>query len=442
MRTGSNRGNGRGNLARRTVVMGGLLLLLSLLPGCGAFKGISNTIDESTDKTVAVLDEAIVDLADESADWQIVLQDTIAQLTDETQQTLRNDITNLLRRAPAVVGAEFRCDVDFVRLRVRQDLIRIRASLLGIELEPKEPTFCSVVPLAVDAALVPSDLNLVEFYGYDFDTTPVQVLMRNGNQDIDVSSFLDRPTHYHMTLNLGGNGVQLSPDSQRFVLRWNDQEISTIAVIQPATPVCGTETREFKPAAISYLPPHTRGDREYSGNGPRVTASVELVYTDTSVNAVVTMTAEETKSDWTTASGSETFTLYTPDPGFKIQQIVGEVNSSFNYIDSDHEDDVFAGSGPVASYTFSGDDEGSDAGVHTAVTMTFNQIRVELIEDKNCVSPLAVRMLELQLLISPATLNTLTPQIGTVQINPDLQQRLEPQLENPLILNTDVFTNP
>lgn len=400
-----------------------LLLLLLLISGCG----LAKTIEETTDKTVAVLDEAIVDLADESADWQIILQDTISELTDETQQTIRNDITNLLRRAPATIGTEFRCDVDFVRKRVRQDLIRIRASLLGIGMEPKEPTFCSVIPLAVDAALVPNDLNLLEFYGYDFDTTPVQVVMRNGNQDVDVSRFLDKPTHYHMTLNLGANGVNLSPGSQRFVLRWNDQEISTIAIIQPATPVCEARVVEFKPSPVSFVPPRTRGDREYDGNGPRVNANVELNYTSSSISALVTMSAEETKSDWTTASGSRTFNLFTPEPGWKIQQIIGEVNSSFNYIDNSHSDDVFAGNGPVATYTFSGDKKGDDAGVHTSVKVNFNQLSVELVQDGDCVSPLAVRVLEIQGLIGASRLQQLNSQIQEEQpINPLLQERFIP----------------
>jgi len=151
----------------RTLTIASILTsLMLILSACG-------TVEETRDKTIAALDEAIVDLADESADWQIVLQDTLAKLTEDTQQTIRNDITNLLRRAPAAVGAEFRCDVDFVRKRVRQDLIRIRASFLGVQVDDKEPTFCSVVPLAVDASLVPSELNLVEFYGYDLDPPPV-----------------------------------------------------------------------------------------------------------------------------------------------------------------------------------------------------------------------------------------------------------------------------
>ena len=61
-----------------------------------------------------------------------------------------------------------------------------------------------------------------------------------------------------------------------------------------------------------YVPSHTRGDREFGGNGPRVAVSVELkVSADgKKLLAVVNMTAKETQSDWTTASGSTTKILF------------------------------------------------------------------------------------------------------------------------------------
>ena len=280
------------------------------------------------------------------------------------------------------------------------------------------------------------------FSGEDhFDTTPIQVLLSDGTHVTDVSKFLDRPTHYHMTLNLGGNGVKLASNSQRFILRWNNQVISTVTIIQPATPVCKTDVVEFKPSPVDFLPPKTRGDREFNGNGPDVTVSVELVHTDEAMSALVTMTAKETKKDWTTASGSKIFPLYTVDPGWRIQQIVGAVNSDLRYRDNDHEEDTYSGSGPVATYIFRGDGEGKDAGVHTKVNISFNQVRVELIQDRDCVSPIAVRILELQELISPQVLEHLRPLSEEVQISTDLRRRLEPQFKD-FVIDSDLFQSP
>jgi hypothetical protein len=76
--------------------------------------------------------------------------------------------------------------------------------------------------LAVDRSLIPTRLNRLEFYGYYFDTTQIQVLLDNSGGTVDESGKLARPTHYHLTLNLGGNGVQIGPTSQRLRLRWNE----------------------------------------------------------------------------------------------------------------------------------------------------------------------------------------------------------------------------
>jgi hypothetical protein len=221
--------------------------------------------------------------------------------------------------------------------------------------------------------------------------------------------------------------VQISPDSQRFILKWNGEEISTIAVIQPATPVCNTKNVDFKPEDIGYVPPHTRGDREFSGHGPDMYASVKLSNTEEKVSVLVTMSAVETESDYTTASGSQEFTFnYAPEPGYRISQILSETENQFSYRDDNHEDDTFAGGGPVATYHFVGDTGDDDIG-QTSVQIAFNQVEVELIENANCVPPVAVRVLQGMNLISPAVLNRLELQTPTdVLISPDLGGRLFP----------------
>lgn len=190
-------------------------------------------VHDPINQVVAALDDAIGQLAKESADWRSVLEKTRDKLVGDAQSTIRNEITDLLTRTIAATGAELRCNVDFTRTRVRQDLERIKAKLLNKTISPKEPALCVVNPLGVDASLIPDRLKWLEFYGYDFDTTPVQVFLQNGSQMIDVSQYLDKPTHYHMTLNLGANGVKIAANSQRFILKWNNQEISSIAITFP-----------------------------------------------------------------------------------------------------------------------------------------------------------------------------------------------------------------
>ncbi len=188
------------------------------------------------EEAVDAIEEAIEVLGNESANWRDVLQEMEKHLVKEAQSTVRNEISNLLSRTIAASGAEVRCIVDFsFEGRVVQELVRMKAKLLGESIPAKEPAFCTIVPLGIDMTLIPDRLPWLEFYGYNFDTTPIQVLLQEGYQYVDVSQYLQKPTHYHMTLNLGRNGVPLSSKSQQLILKWNNKTISEISIAQPST---------------------------------------------------------------------------------------------------------------------------------------------------------------------------------------------------------------
>lgn len=377
-----------------------LVFITFLITGCDLIDKIKEFLNvqvpDITEKVVGVLNNAIDDLNVASADWQDILQEAIDELPEEVQSTVTNEVSNLLNRAVSATGAEVRCNVDFFRMRIQQSLQRIKAKFLGSDIPPLEPQLCNVVPLAVDMNLDPSRRNKLEFYGYDFDMADVRVIHVSGNSETDVTRFLDQPTHYHMTLNLGGSGVPLNKNSNRLILRWNNRNISTIAIIQPNVEICETSYDNFRPANISYLPPLTTGgDSEFSGNGPDCYCSVNLINRGSFIEASVFFRARETKSNWTTASGTKTVRIYTADPGKTIQSIVGSTSASYSYIDNDHALDAFPGSGPVRRFVFMGDGEGSDVGRHTRVEIEFNPLRVQLKETGNCVPSATLRSLEL-----------------------------------------------
>jgi hypothetical protein len=390
-------------------------IVLCVVSGCG-LGDISQQINSSTQQAIAALNDAITKLSNANADWQGILGDLMSKLP-AAEQTIKADVSDVLTHAIGAAGTQVTCILDFIGTRVREGLLRIKAKVLGQSLPPVEPSFCDANPAAVDSARVPNELKFIEFFGYNFDSTPaVQVVLKNGDQEVDVSNFLDRPSHYHMTLKFGANGVQLSPTSQRFIVRWNNNEVSTIGIIQPTTPVCGTRVKPFTPSAIDFIPPRTRGDREFSGHGPRVDTHVSVSNFGQRVFANIQMTAQETESDWTTASGSMSKEIYTPDPGWRVQQILGTPNADFNYTDSDTKDDTFniGGNGPVSILTFLGDTSGDDAGIDTKVTVTFSSLRMVEIETTNCVSPFAVKVAEFQNALAPTTSQRLKPQIDAI----------------------------
>ena len=95
---------------------------------------------------------------------------------------------------------------------------------------------CHSIPSTVDASLIPDRLNHLEFDGYNLDSTGIQVLLQNGDTETDVSQYLDHPSHYMLTLNLGSNGVRLRRNSNRFILRWNNEDLYTVGITQPPPP--------------------------------------------------------------------------------------------------------------------------------------------------------------------------------------------------------------
>lgn len=375
--------------------------------------GLKGALADPVTQAVNVLDDAIDALQNASADWQKVLQDAQQKLTQDAQSTIRNEIANLASRSIAQAGVELRCDADFIRARLRQALQGLRAKLLGQAVPRLEPALCQVVPLGVDRELVPDRLNRIEFYGYDFDTdqTLRVWLERQGQPRVDVTAKLDRPTHYAMTLKFGASGVQLDERSERFALEWEGRTISTIAVIQPATPVCESKADNVDGLKVTFRPPRAgRGDADFGGHGPAVSTTVTLLPAADVLRARVYMRARETKADWTEASGSQDFELYRPPAGWVIERLGGATQASHSYVDSNHELDSFdLGGGLVKRLVYMGDTDGDEAGTRTQVTVSFNRIPVELRQTGNCVPQGTVRSLKERSLISPAALHRLEP---------------------------------
>ena len=353
--------------------------------GCNLIPGLSNSIDRAVD----VLDDGILELGNASTNWQIVLQDILSQLTDDAQATIRNEITELVDRSIIGIGVEARCGADFLRSRVRQDLIRIKTDIIGGTPPDKEPVFCHVLPKGgVDVADVPRPVDVVEIFGYDFDTDLLKVILVNDTTEVDVTRHLSKPTHYNMDLNLSGNGVQFTPGSNRFIISWQGRNLYSIAIKQSGPPPCETKEAFIRAAPLTeFIPPRTRGDSEFDGHGPRVRISVELLNRLTHIDALITMTAEETSSDWTTASGAQIQNVYPAPPNFRIENFVSAPSHFVEYIDTDHAVDEKYGSpgGPVLKYEIVGDSgSGQDAGFRTGVIVTMRQVPVNLKQVGNC----------------------------------------------------------
>lgn len=140
-----------------------------------------------------------------------------------------------------------------------------------------------------------------------------------------------------------------------------------------------SEEEDVFPDPVEYIPPHTRGDREFDGNGPRIQCTVQAYLRNgNEIWARVQMRARETKSDWTTAEGTETFRIYTHDK--PIKEILSDDSSEVYYEDHDHSEDVLSMGGGelVKQFVFVGDTRGYEAGTRTGVVVDFNPIRIRV----------------------------------------------------------------
>jgi hypothetical protein len=118
-------------------------------------------------------------------------------------------------------------------------------------------------------------------------------------------------------------------------------------------------------------PQHTGGDREYAGHGPRVDVRGEL-YTAPNLRDLVlhlTMTQQETRSDWSRADLDRTFVLYTAPVGQQIRYIYNASIFALSYVDTDHAVDTFYFSSEANIFRaleIMGDTSGNDIGNCTA----------------------------------------------------------------------------
>jgi hypothetical protein len=355
---------------RKVLLIACGLMAVSLVNGCISMPDLASTNLEIRN-AVDTLNRGIDVLAKESADWRLVIRDILDELPEEAQGTLRAEVTDLLERGIAATGSEFRCDMDFLRLRVREDLERIRHKHFGgPEPTPRRPYLCMAVPL-IAAFVEDKDTNMT-----------------------NVTRFLNIVTHYHMTLNLGGEAVGLNDDHRKILLFWDNSLQSAVSVI-PAEyeEECTTQVKFVTPGTRTYTPPHTnipgynKGNRDFSGHGPKIDAEVTLKLgaNRRGILATISMVAWEwnvsknrPRSDYTAAAGETTEVIYLAPDGWRIRSYDVLNSARVSYIDSNHRDDIFPAGGmlPVEKWTFVGDTGGSEAGDKTKVQVKLSNFNV------------------------------------------------------------------
>lgn len=371
-----------------------LLIMMSFTLGCGIFDPITS----ATDKAVARIDDAIRALEDQSTDINKLLRDLENELIEiGIQRTISNQVSDVLSRSIAKGGIEFKCGIDFVHDRVAEELERIKAQLLNKNPADRTPVLCQAIQSAVQFELVADgDMPVFELSGYNFqlERNIIATLNYPDGQGKDISKYLEVQTNYYMVLDLAGiyNASLFDPighEHAAIVLSWNNKTVSNIAIVPPVLSACERRVDSVKPSPISFIPPHTRGDREFDGHGPKITVQIFINSEDRgrSWQPEIYMSAEETKSDWTTARGTKRFnTIYTVPQGYTFEKLLTPGFNEVTYTDRNHQVDTKRPSdfGPASSFEITGDVDGREAGIHTGVIVYFNKIDFQVRQIADC----------------------------------------------------------
>jgi hypothetical protein len=219
------------------------IFLVTTISGCGMKQEVTDTRNSG----IATLDQAIQKMGGQADNGINLLKETRDILIKEGQSTLANEVSNVISRATSDVGIEGRCSVDFLRDRSKEELKKLRATLTKEKLELK-PVFCKPTPSSIDMNLSSERRNLIEISGYNFKKEDIKVwLLTNettnagawsgkDQKKVDVSSHLGRSSDYLLTLNLGSNGVVLTPDSQKIIFELPNTNEYEVVMRQPEAP--------------------------------------------------------------------------------------------------------------------------------------------------------------------------------------------------------------
>ncbi len=332
---------------------------------------------------VTILDDAIDTLDSNSKQWQQVLRDTQRELVEAGQSTLSNEVSNLLSKSLSDVGIEAKCYTDFMRDRVKDDLKRIRANLTNESITLK-PVFCKPTPSSINFDLVEQGrVNSIEIAGYNLDSANIQVFLDNGQRKYDFTTALAVPSRYLMTLNVGANGVRLTDKSNKIIFKQGQRIISTVNVIQPIK-----REKEIVyqiPTLKRICPRHIRGDRDFAGHGPNVTASAKIIVKNQrELFLQVYLNAKETQKDWTEAkliNYRRPLNVNLPSQARIIS--VSPNFSSTSYRDINHQLDSpsISGGSLVNKFEINGDTKGNDVGNckldDVYMNIYFNKVRIK-----------------------------------------------------------------
>lgn len=373
-----------------------LSLAAALWSGCGLLGQVVGEVNQAE----TVLENAIERLDAQASNWRQILESTLDELPD-TQQSIKADVSLLMHDAVGLVGVEARCEATFVPNLIKAELQNILAAAKGKRKPVPKPMLCFVNPPVVDLNLRPNQRNVIKIYGYFFQRQRKKLTLehrRSSGNPIDASRHINVSTDFQLIIDVGKSGAKVDDSSRKLVLKYKGKKMSEIDVVAKELRACKSRVREVVLSPMRLVPKHKtnprnnkRGDGEFNGNGPCISAEAKL-YTKNDREIWVAAKVEawecaddfkKLKWDYTYGAVSNDDMQFASDPGWRIRSIVSPASSELEFIDKDEQHNRVNGQGAVLSWLVVGDTKGNDLGT-TAVTINFASVRIEEEQDGDC----------------------------------------------------------
>ena len=372
----------------KTLQICSILLFFSFLQfSCKKLDPVQDEMARLKDEAIIALNDGINTFEDQSGDWQAILKDLENKIDKRVEDLLTYNMTYINNLAKQRGLSTVACVKENLKDEVLYYLEMARSQLLtGVLPALPATTICQTSLSAIDLNKAMDTRSQVIYSGYfihNKDSIKAFWVNEGSKSEIPASkiTFPDISTIKVSLVDYADATITTYTQLQLF---YNNEVISSIGIDKKSAnpnPVVKDKTRT---QTIVFIPPHTNGDRDFSGNGPKMTANLSLTQNGLKVFAQVYLSARETKSDWTTASGySKNFEIYTVPSGYRITRLtspsgyVGILKKNgIEYVDTNHNDETITTF--VGSATLVGDVSGPEAGDKTKITLVLNPFNIEI----------------------------------------------------------------
>ena len=389
------------HLALTSILLISISMTFNSCDAIRRFLGITDVVS-IFDNTNKILDQAVNDLAGNTANFNTILQGAINDVKDAN---VKEQLSEALFIATKNASDELKCTIQFTTDFLIKKIRTIKAEYNGQPIPIQEPMICLIYPDGIDMNLPPNQRNNITISGYflreNYRDFALYHYSSNGSK-MDNTVHLSISTDYKLKINLGSNGITLNENSSKLMLELEGVIVSEIVVSQRQPEPCKTKTWSYTnlPNLVVY-PVHKKfpgkrkkGDNDFDDNGPCVRGNAGIFTKNNGrelwARSWVQMwecpdNLSKSRSDFTYGDKSKETKLATVEEGFRIKRLNISTTSDFQYIDKDHSTETISGSGPISQYRIHGDTEGSDLG-SSRVEISFRSISVTLIELGDCIS--------------------------------------------------------